>query len=181
VIDGTNITFEADYLRTGSGVVHDGVNASVVRSSITSVVLDYDHSMIGDIDDGIGAIDAVRASYQGFIGASMACTLLTGPAYTGNCTITLGAATVPRGIDVPFSVTIKDRSGNLLGDHTLVASVGGGGSVSNDTQMTDMYGEAYGFLLTTPTDTSIATIILRVYDNDPRGGIALSKQVTLAR
>ena len=89
--------------------------------------------------------------------------------------------TVNYGTSAPFSVTIKDRWGNPLGDHTLVASVTGGGSITSGTQETNMYGEASGFLFNAPTDTTIVSVVLRVQDLDPRGNITLTQNISLQK
>lgn len=178
VNDQTEIDIESEFINVASGVVQDGCNASTVRTFMTSVILDYDYSVTGGNDNGVGAIDLISANYKGFVNSTVVCSLLTGPAYYSGCILD-APQTVNYGTSVPFSVTIKDRWGNPLGDHTLVASVTGGGTVSSGTQETNMYGEASGFLFNAPTDTTITSVILRVQDLDPRGNITLTKSISL--
>ncbi|MEP0827582.1 MAG: hypothetical protein HRF51_03595 [bacterium] len=178
VNDQTEIDIESEFINVASGVVQDGCNASTVRSFMTSVILDYDYSVTGGNDNGVGAIDLISANYKGFVNSTVVCSLLTGPAYYSGCILD-APQTVNYGTSAPFSVTIKDRWGNPLGDHTLVASVTGGGTVSSGTQETNMYGEASGFLFNAPTDTTITSVILRVQDIDPRGNITLTKSISL--
>jgi hypothetical protein len=180
VDDQTEIDLESFYLNVASGVVQDGCNASIVRTFMTSVILDYDYSMTGTVDNGVGAIDYISANYKGFINSAMPCSLLTGPAYYSGCALDI-SATVNYGTTVPIMVTIEDRWGNPLGDHSLTASASGGGSVANPNQKTNLYGEASGFTYTAPTDTTIKSIILQVRDNDARGNITLTKSVALSK
>lgn len=179
VIDQTKIDIDANYLDVSCGLAEDGCNGSAAKASITSVILDYDYSMNGTSDDGIGAVDYITGSYKGIAGTGGSCTMTTGFAYYSACILNV-EQTINYGTSVPFSVTIKDRSGNLLGDHTLVASVSGGGSISYGTQQTDAYGEASGFLFNAPSDTTIASVVIRVQDIDARGGVTLSKSITLS-
>lgn len=180
VSDQTEIDIESYYLNVASGVVQDGCNASIVRTFMTSVILDYDYSLSGGTDNGIGAIDLISANYKGFVNAIVPCTLLTGPAYYNGCILDV-AQTVNYGTTVPISVTVKDRWGNPLGDHSLTAIVTGGGTISNPTQKSNLYGEAMGFLYTAPTDTTIKSVIVQVRDADPRGNITLTKTLTLSK
>jgi adhesin/invasin len=180
VNDQTEIDIESYFLNVASGVVQDGCNASIVRTFMTSIILDYDYSLTGATDNGIGAIDLISANYKGFVNTIMPCTLLTGPAYYNGCILDI-AQTVNYGTTVPISVTIKDRWGNPLGDHLLTASVSGGGSISGASQRSNMYGEASGFTFTAPTDTTIESVIIQVRDYDPRGNITLTKSVSLSK
>ncbi len=180
VNDQTEIDIESYYLKVASGVVQDGCNASIVRTFMTSVILDYDYSLTGGVDDGIGAIDRISSNYKGFVNAIVPCTLLTGPAYYNGCILDI-ATTVNYGTTIPMSVTIKDRWGNPLGDHSLTASVTGGGSISNPTQKSNLYGEAMGFLYSAPTDTTIKSVIVQVRDTDPRGNITMTKTLSLSK
>ena len=110
----------------------------------------------------------------------MPCSLLTGPAYYSGCVLDL-PSTVNYGTTVPLTVIIKDRWGNPLGDHTIVASVAGGGSISNGTQKTNLYGEATGFLFNAPASGVGAptSVIVSAQDLDPRGNITLTASVSL--
>jgi hypothetical protein len=180
VVDQTEIDLESNLLAVASGVVEDGCNASRVRTFMTSVVLDNDYSLTGSVDDGIGAIDLISANYKSVVGSFMPCTLLTGPAYYSGCILDIESS-VNYNTSIPFSVTIKDRWGNPLGNHTTIATVTGGGSVSNGTQLTNMYGEASGFLFNAPADTTIKSVIIRVQDTDPRGLITLTESISLSQ
>ena len=179
VADQTKIDFSSNFVAIASGVVEDGCNSSVVKATVTSTILDYDHSMTGVIDDGIGAIDYINSGYKGFVNSNVTCALLTGPAYYSGCNLNI-TQTANYGTSVPFSVVIKDRWSNLLGNHTLVASATGG-TVSNGTQKTNMYGEASGFMFNAPSDTTITSVTLSVQDIDPRGSVTLSKTISLTK
>jgi hypothetical protein len=181
VADQTEIDFETDFLNVASGVVQDGCHASRVRSFMTSVILEDDYSMNGVADDGIGAIDVISANYANIVNATAVCSLLTGPAYYSGCILDIPSS-ANYGTSVPFTVTIKDRWGNPLGDHTIVASVAGGGSISSGTQKTNLYGEASGFLFHAPVadSTAPASVIISAQDIDPRGQITLTQTVSLS-
>ncbi|HDL02705.1 MAG: hypothetical protein DRP46_03630 [Candidatus Zixiibacteriota bacterium] len=177
---GTAIEVEAGLLNVSGGSVEDGCLASRVKGQITSVVLEYDRSMNGIADDGIGAIDYVTANYANLVTSTMPCTLLTGTAYSPNCLLDI-VSSANADDAVTFSVIIKDRWNNPLGDHTLVASVSGGGSISNGTQSTDMYGEAGGFTLNTPPAAdSVSQVTITVQDIDARGEVTLSTAVSIS-
>lgn len=178
VVDQTDIFLSSDYLEVASSVVQDGCHASRVKTYLTSVVLDYDYSLNGVADDGIGAIDVVRSNYGSIVETTVPCTLLTGPAYYSGCNLDIESS-VGFSSAVPFTVTIEDRWGNPLGDHTIVATVSGGGSVSNGTQKTNLYGEASGFILNTPASGTTESVTIRAQDIDPRGNITLTHTVTL--
>lgn len=180
VEDQTEIDLESDFLNVASGAVQDGCHASRVQTFMTSVVLEYDYSMNGVADDGIGAIDDIRANYANVVSASMPCTLLTGPAYYSGCILDVPQS-VNYGTSVPFTVIIKDRWGNPLGDHTIVATVVGGGTISNGTQSTNLYGEATGFLFNAPISDPAAptSVTVRAQDIDPRGNLTLTQTVSL--
>jgi len=180
VVGGTPFEIDADLLSIASGAVQDGCFASRVKGTINSVTLEYDRSMNGSADDGIGAIDYVTANYMNLVTATMPCTLLTGTAYSQSCVIDINTS-VNAGDAVTFSVLIRDRWSNPLGDHTVVASVSGGGSISSGTQSTDMYGEAGGFVLNTPPAVdSVDQVTVTVQDIDPRGNVTLSQSVSIS-
>ena len=180
VEDQTEIDLESNFLNVASGVVEDGCNSSRVKTYMTSVVLEYDYSMNGIADNGIGAIDNITANYANVVGAAMPCTLLTGPAYYSGCVLDIEES-ANYGSSVPFTVVIKDRWGNPLGDHTIVASTAGGGTISNGTQKTNLYGEATGFLFNAPAPDTTApkSVTVKAQDIDPRGNITLSQSVSL--
>lgn len=183
VIDQTEIDIESYYVAVASGVVQDGCNGSMVSSFYTSVILDNDYSwdLTDTQDDGIGAIDQIISSYKGFVSVTQPCTLWTGPAYSGGSSIDMDASAT-YSTSVPFFVTITDRWGNPLGGHQLIAGVVGRGTISNGVQYTNGYGEATGFIYNAPAvDPAIEDekVIIQVVDNDPRGDITLTKQITL--
>ena len=158
------------------GVLEDGCYSSSDRVKITSVTLQEDYSLTGGNDDSIGVYDVV--SY--WSGASkvsyFTVALTTGFAYRGNCAIN-GPSSASPGEIVYYSVTIKDRFGNPLGDHTLNMTASGG-TVTGATQETDGYGDANGFIWTAPAGAGDYTIT--VTDTDPRGGgIVLTMTVTV--
>jgi len=184
VLDQTEIDIESYYATVASGVVQDGCYASVVASFLTSVILDYDYSweLTDTQDDGIGAVDLIMATYKGMVNAAMPCTLTTGNAYLSGCALDI-PTTVNYSTSVPFSVTIKDRWGNPLGGHRLVAGINGRGTITNGVQYTNAYGEATGFLYNAPAvDPMISdeSAILEVQDMDARGNITLTTSVSLS-
>ena len=135
-----------------------------------------DASLTGANDDGIGAIDYVTYWAEGGASVTRACTLLTGTAYSGNSEISGSTSAIP-GEQVRLSVTIADRWGNPLGDHTLNMTASGG-VVTGGTQETDAYGEAYGFIWTAPAGEGDYNIT--VTDTDPLGGgMILTKKITV--
>jgi len=175
VIGGTIFNADATYLNVTGGTLEDGCYSSSDRVKITSVTLQTDNSLTGGNDDGIGAYDVVY--YWTCSGAisSFTVALTTGFAYRGNCSIN-GQTSASPGETVYYSVTIKDRFGNPLGDHTL-NMVASGGVVVGASQETDGYGEANGFIWTAPATAGDYTIT--VNDTDPRGGIVLTKTVSV--
>ncbi|HWR84196.1 MAG TPA: hypothetical protein VN285_12920 [Candidatus Deferrimicrobium sp.] len=175
VIGGTIFDADARLLQAQGGILQDGCYSASARVKITSVTLKVDESTPGGNDDGIGASDFV-SYWSGSSAVSRFNILLTtGFAYSGASLIN-GNASVMTGEVVTFSVSIRDRFGNPLGDHTLNMTASAG-VVSGATQETDSYGEANGFRWTAPGTEGTYTIT--VTDTDPRGGIVLTKQVTV--
>jgi len=179
VEDETELDLESNYLSVAGAYAKDGCNASLARTFLTSVVLDYDHSMTTpNTDDGIGAIDVISASYKGFFEVTQVCTLYTGPTYSKECKVDVPAS-VSAGASVPFSATIKDRWGNVLGDHVLTAT-STAGSVGGTPSVTDMYGEATGFTFTAPPAAdSITSVVISITDTDPVGGVTFNESVSI--
>ncbi len=176
VIGGTTFRADAKYLSVQGGTLEDGCYSASDQVKITSTTLNIDKSLTGGNDDGIGAYDTVYYWKAASAVSTFPIQILTFDAYRGNCSVN-GLSSVNPGGDVYFSVTIKDRFGNPLGDHTL-NMIASGGTVSGATQETDGYGEANGFIWTAPAIAGDYTIT--VTDVDPRGsGIALSKTVTV--
>ncbi len=183
VIDQTEIDVENYYLTVASGVIVDGCNASVMTSFYTSVTLenDYSWSASDTQDDGIGAIDQITSTYKGFVSVTHPCTLWTGSAYSDGSSLTINAS-INYSTQVPFKVTIRDRWGNPLGGHQVIAGVSGRGTITNGVQHTNEYGEANGFLYNAPAaDPNISDekAIIQVVDNDPRGNITMTAEVSL--
>ena len=178
VVGGTTFEAEANYLTVAGGAFQNGCFSASDRVKVTSTTLDFDASLTGANDDGIGAIDFVTYWAQGGAAITRVCTLLTGTAYSGSSEIS-GPSTAVPGEQVRFSVTIADRWANPLGDHTLNMTVPpSGGVVTGGTQETDAYGEAYGFIWTAPALEGDYNIT--VTDTDPRGGgMILTKKVTV--
>ncbi len=176
VIGGTTFEVDAIYLNVAGGALEDGCYSSSDYAKISSVALQEDYSLTGGNDDGIGAYDTVYYRSGASAVSSFPVILTTGFTYRGNSTIN-GETSASPGEAIYFSVTIKDRFGNPLGDHTLNMTASGG-VVSGASQETDGYGEANGFIWTAPAVAGDYTIT--VTDTDPRGGgIALSKTVTV--
>jgi hypothetical protein len=175
VVGGTSFKADAYYLNVSGGTLENGCYSSSDRIKITSVTLKTDNSLTGGNDDGIGAYDVVIYWSGAVAVSSFNVTLTTGNAYRGNSIIN-GPSSAGLGEIVYYSVTIKDRFGNPLGDHTLNMTASGG-TVSGATQETDGYGEANGFIWTAPATAGDYTIT--VTDTDPRGGIVLTKTVTV--
>jgi len=176
VIGGTTFKADATYLNVTGGSLEDGCYSASDRVKITSVTLQVDNSLTGGNDDGIGAYDVVYYWSGAWAISTFNVALTTSDAYRDDCTIN-GASSASPGEAVYYSVTIKDRFDNPLGDHTL-NMIASGGVVSGATQETDGYGEASGFIWTAPATP--ATYTITVTDTDPRGGgITLTKTVTV--
>ena len=176
VVGGTQFEAEANYLTVAGGTFQNGCFSASDRVKVTSTTLDMDASLTGANDDGIGAIDYVTYWAEGGASVTRACTLLTGTAYSGNSEISGSTSAIP-GEQVRLSVTIADRWGNPLGDHTLNMTASGG-VVTGGTQETDAYGEAYGFIWTAPAGEGDYNIT--VTDTDPLGGgMILTKKITV--
>lgn len=175
VISGTKLEVEARYLNVAGIIFNDGCYSSSAKGKVTSKTLDLDASLTGANDNGVGAIDAVTYSHDAGASVTVVCSLLTGNTYRGNSTIN-GPASASPSETVYLSVTIKDRIGNPLGDHTL-NMIASGGTVFGASQETDGYGEANDFIWTAPAGAGDYTIT--VTDTDPRGGIVLTMTVTV--
>lgn len=183
VMDGTQVEARAAYGSVTGGETSDGCHASEYEGTYRSNVLQQDYSVTGGNDDGIGAIDVIRAK-SGFVSSTIVCTLTTAFAFFEESTIELDATSVPYGVtNVPVRVKIKDRYGNPLADHTLVATISAGSMVAGtETQESNTFGEAYGFRFNAPADSTGGTAaIITVTDTDARsGGLVMSKSVTFS-
>ncbi|MDD4052838.1 MAG: hypothetical protein PHR28_13195, partial [candidate division Zixibacteria bacterium] len=187
VINGTQVKNMALYGSVGTGTTKDGYNASVFEDTYTAPVLAEDYSMTGGVDNGIGAIDRIT-SRSGFVSGSIPCTLLTSTSFYAKSTIALESSTIPYSTTGnPIRVIIKDRYGNPLGDHTLVAGISAGTiGAGTGTQKTNNFGEAFGFTFNAPAapppDTTgkipNTPALITVEDTDPLGdGLVLTAKI----
>lgn len=180
VINGLLVESSADYLEISMERSVNQCYASYALGEVTRrTALNRDYSLTGGVDDGIGAIDNVSFTLEGGL-LNVVCTLLTGNSYSKNSSIEEMVGTVNAGQTVPFNCIIRDRFGNPLGDHTMVASASAG-TISNGTQSTNNYGEAYNFQFTAPIDTTITSVVVSIADTDPRGnGLVMTQSVSIA-
>jgi len=177
VVGGTQVTMETDFGNCASGTTQDGINASLFETKLVSQILTRDYSPVSP-DDGIGAVSNLTAK-AGWSSATVQVNFLTGFAYYKNCMIDIAASVMYGGTE-PFTVLIKDRSGNPLGGHSLSATASSG-TIIGSPRITNGYGESSGFFFTAPTDTTIKSTTISVTDNDPRGGgMVLTKKVSLS-
>lgn len=175
VVGGTPVKMETNFGLIASGVTQDGIYNSILETELLSSVLTQDYSPASP-DDGIGAVATVEAR-SGWVSNWVSVPFLTGTAYSKNCAIDM-PGDVQYGSSVPIEVTIKDRYGNPLGGHQLLASSFGCG-ITGATQTTDGYGVATDFTFVATTDTTLKSATVTVVDQDPKGGIVLSKKVSL--
>ncbi len=176
VVDGTAVNMETDFGSCGSGATSDGVNTSSFETKLVSQVLTRDYSPVSP-DDGIGAVSNLTAK-SGFASATVQVNFLTGYAYYKSCLVDI-TGTVAYGATEPFTVIIKDRAGNPLGGHSISATVTSG-SISGSPKITNGYGETSNLFFTAPTDTTIKSATISVTDSDPRGGLTVTKKVSLS-
>ena len=73
-------------------------------------------------------------------------------------------------------VTVADRWGNPLADHSIVMTASGG-TVLDGTGESNAYGEAVSFSWQAPA--GLGDYTLTFTDTDPRGGIILTHKVTV--
>ncbi len=180
VNDLANIKLEAEYASFIERENGDGCFSSAVSFRVQSATLDMDYSLTGGDDDGVGAVDYLTARYASFASATVPCTLKTGTAYRDNCELSAEVTNVDYGETVYFSVSIADRWGNPLGDHTLVATATNGAVIPSGTKETDAYGAAEGYSVTAPGEASgVDGFVVTVQDIDARGGIILTKEFTI--
>lgn len=176
VVAGTKVDMETDFGTCASGSTIDGVNASIFETELVSQVLTRDYSPVSP-DDGIGAVSDLTAKAD-WSSATVQVDFLTDVAYYKSCLIDI-VGTVAYGTTEPFTVIIKDRAGNPLGGHSISATVTSG-SIIGSPKTTTGYGETSGLFFTAPTDTTIKSATISMTDNDPRGGITLTKKVSLS-
>jgi hypothetical protein len=172
VIGGTMFEADASFLSVSGGRLEDGCYSASDRVQIISATLDMDYSLTGGNDDGIGGYDYVTYWHPAGAASTFQVTLTTGVAHASSST--LAKHGTPQGGQVAyFTVTVKDRFRNPLGDHTLSISVPVG-SATPSTVETNAYGEA-NFSWLVPGVPGEYTMI--VQDTDPRGGIVLSTTI----
>ncbi len=180
VVDLTPVEMKTRFGSVTSGTTTDGCHASLFETELTSEVLAQDYSMsYTDHDDGIGVVNVLTAK-SGFVSSSVNVTFLTGITYSKNCDIDI-EATIPHGSTVPVVVIIRDRYGNPLGGHLVVAdqtNTSGGTVTGSD--YTNEFGEATGFTYTTSTDPAVKSGVVSFCDNDPRGGICIAVKVSIS-
>lgn len=175
VISGTEIRATSNILTVAGGALEDGCNTSNILSEITSATLTTDASLTGSNDDGIGAFDQITYWSPGGGSISYNIQVTTGTANKSISDWDAPESAFPGEI-IDIAVSIRDRFGNPLGDHTLVLTATGG-TVSNDTLDTDGFGEASGFRWTAPG--AAANVTLTITDTDPRGGITFTQGVVV--
>ena len=174
-INGTIVTTEANFLKTGTGLLSDGCGGASCTIELKSIALDMDYSVTGGNDDGIGAVDSVVIR-SGYGTQTFNINLATG--FTSRSgSIVAAPSSVDTGKTIDVSVAIVDRWGNPLGDHTLNMTATSG-TVLSATHESDAYGEAFGFRWRAPLTAGTQT--LYITDTDPRGGgVVLSANITV--
>jgi hypothetical protein len=180
VLNLTPVEMKAKFGSVTSGTTTDGCHASLFETELVSEVLAQDYSMTYlDHDDGIGVINVLTAK-SGFVSSSVNITYLTGITYSKNCDIDI-ESTIPHGSTVPVVVIIRDRYGNPLGGHLVVAdqTTTSGGTVTGS-DYTNEFGEATGFTYTTSTDAAVKSGVVSFCDNDPRGGVCIAVKVSIS-
>ncbi len=175
VVGGTQMRGDATILDVTAENLQDGCNTSSMRSEITSKTLTTDASLTGANDNGIGAVDQITYWSPGGGSNSYSIQITTGVA---NKSVSEWDAPEDAllGEIIDITVTVRDRFGNPLGDHTLVLTATAG-TVANGTQETDAYGEATGFRWTAPG--AATSVSLTITDTDPRGGITFTQGVVV--
>lgn len=180
VLNLTPVEMKTKFGSVVSGTTTDGCHASLYETELISEVLAQDYSMTySDHDDGIGVINVLSAK-SGFVSSSVYVTYLTGPTYSKNCDIDV-EATIPHASTVPVVVIIRDRYGNPLGGHYVVADpVHTSGGTVTGSAYTNEYGEATGFTYTTSGDAAVKSGIISFCDEDPRGGVCIAVKVSIS-
>ncbi len=176
----TEVRMKTQFGSVVSGNTSDGCYASLYETEFISQVLLQDYHVSDPyLDDGIGAINVLTAK-AGFVSSSVNITFLTVNTYSKNCEIDMEGS-VPHSSTVPVVVIIKDRYGNPLGGHLVVADPDNtsGGTVTGSAY-TNAFGEATGFLFTATDNPGIENGIVSFCDTDPRGGVCIAKKVEIA-
>jgi len=180
IVDHTAVEMKTQFGSVVSGTTSDGCYASQYETELISEVLAQDYSVTDPyLDDGIGVINALTAKC-GFAASSVTVTFLTGYTYSKNCEISM-EGTIPHGSTVPVVVIIKDRYGNPLGGHHVVADQANtsGGTVSGNAY-TNAYGEASNFVFTATTDLAVKSAVVAFCDLDPRGGVCIAVKISIS-
>lgn len=176
----TEVIMKTQFGSVTSGNTSDGCYASLYETEFISQVLLQDYHVSDPyLDDGIGAINVLTAK-AGFVSNSVTITFLTVNTYSKNCEIDMEGS-VPHSSSVPVVVIIKDRYGNPLGGHLVVADPGNtsGGTVTGSAY-TNAFGEATGFIFTATDNPAIENAIVSFCDTDPRGGVCIAKKVEIS-
>ncbi|MCK4224806.1 MAG: Ig-like domain-containing protein [candidate division Zixibacteria bacterium] len=180
VVNQTPVEMKTDFGSVPSGNTSDGCYASLFETELISQVLPQDYHMTSLYeDDGIGAINVLTAK-SGFVSSSVNVTFLTANTYSKNCEIDIEAS-VPHGSTVPVVVIIRDRYGNPLGGHYIVADQAhtSGGTVAGSAY-TNEFGEATGFTFTATTDPGIESGVVSFCDQDPRGMVCIAVKIEIS-
>lgn len=180
VLDQTPVEMKTTFGSVLSGATRDGCYASLYETELVSQVLQQDYSVPDPHeDDGIGAVNVLTAK-SGFASAWVNVNFLTGTTYSKNCEIDI-EATIPHGFTVPVVVIIKDRYGNPLGGHHIVADQPNtfGGTITGDAY-TNEFGEATGFTFTASSDLAVEKGMVSFCDLDPRGGVCIAVKVAIS-
>jgi hypothetical protein len=180
VLNQTPVTMKTSFGSVQSGVTSDGCYASLFETELVSEVLAQDYSMLySDHDDGIGTINVLTAK-SGFVSSSVDVTFSTGNTYSKNCEIS-AEGTIPHGSTIPVVVIIRDRYGNPLGGHYVVADqahTSGGTVIGSD--YTNAFGEATDFAFTATTDLAVKSAVVSFCDQDPRGQVCIAIKISIS-
>ncbi|KPJ63029.1 hypothetical protein AMJ44_14885 [candidate division WOR-1 bacterium DG_54_3] len=180
VLNQTPVEMKTTFGSVLSGATSDGCYASVFETELISEVLKQDYSVTNpNLDDGIGAVNVLTAK-SGFVSTSVNVTFLTANTYSKNCEIDIEAS-VPHGFTVPVVVIIKDRYGNPLGGHHIIADNTNtfGGTVAGEAY-TNEFGEATGFTFTATSDLGVENGMVSFCDEDPRGGVCIATKIEIS-
>ncbi|MCK4403893.1 MAG: hypothetical protein KAW02_02265, partial [candidate division Zixibacteria bacterium] len=180
VVNQTPVQMKTSFGLVPSGATSDGCYASLFETELTSQVLPQDYSVTNpQQDDGIGAINILTAK-SGFVSASVNVTFITANTYSKNCEINMEAS-VSHGSTVPVVVIIRDRYGNPLGGHHIVADQAhtSGGTVAGSAY-TNEFGEATGFTFTATTDLAVENGMVSFCDGDPRGLVCIAVKIEIS-
>ena len=101
-------------------------------------------------------------------------TFLTGETYYKNSVIDIAGEIEP-GMTVPFTISVKDRSGNPLGGHVLTVTTTIG-IISGESMTTNQYGEVFLWFQAPATEGST---LITVTDTDPRGNVSFAKKIDI--